>query len=98
MEIHLCTFAMCSTLSTQNGLFALRVCVCAVHIFVNTNDHVHFRALPQLWLGIHVFGHALVHIYHSTIHCRIIWATTIEMGEKALSVSNMSKYLAEIVA
>lgn len=55
VEIHLCTFAMCSTLCTHNGLFALhgRVCVCCAHVFVNKNDHVHFRAVPHLWLGIH---------------------------------------------
>lgn len=45
---------MCCTLCTHTGLFALHVC--NVHVFVNANDHVHFRALPQFSLEVHVLS------------------------------------------
>lgn len=38
----------------------------SMHVFVNTNDHVHFRALPQLWYGIHVLSIISSYAKHTT--------------------------------
>lgn len=58
MEILLCTFR-CAARYAHIMVYLLYMCVrrapCAC-LCRNTNDHVHFRALPQLWFEIHVLS------------------------------------------